>query len=190
LSALQVELLYQISTLTTIETSHHIQRRAIESDCGMEVSFCVEARQLSPMVESNIVDLAFVHGFIWQRGTYGKYLTFLPFHQYTCESMSSSFKKHISPLNESFLDKFIAKLCRFSWFTSTSQEYASFLVLNRHEICRDLNVDNIRPIAVGPEIVHKQIVSIVYEEVKSVEHIPVVFENGHLECRFNDLFDF
>jgi hypothetical protein len=176
--------------LTTIEASYHIQRRAIESNGGMKVSFCVETRQLCPMVESNIVDLAFVHGFVWQRGAYGKYLTFLSFHQHACESMGSSFKKHISPLNESFLNKFVAKLCRFSWFTSTSQEYASFLVLHRHEICRDLNVDHIRPIAVGPEIVHKQIVSIVYEEVKSVEHISVVFENGHLECRFNDLFDF
>ena len=156
----------------------------------MEVSFCVEARQLSPMIESNVVDLAFVHGFVWQRGTNGKYLTFLSFHQDTSESMSSSFKKHISPLNESFLDKFVAKLCRFSWFPSTSQKYASLLVLYRHEIRWDLNVDDIRPIAMGPEIVHKQIVSIVYEEVKSVEHIPVVFENGDLECRFNDLFDF
>ena len=41
-----------------------------------------------------------------------------------------------------------------------------------------------------PEIVHKQIVSIVYEEVESVQHVPVVFEDWNLECRFNDLFDF
>jgi hypothetical protein len=40
------------------------------------------------------------------------------------------------------------------------------------------------------EIVHKQIVSIVNEEVESVQHISIVFENWNLECRFNDLFDF
>jgi hypothetical protein len=96
----------------------------------MEVSFGVEAWKLCPMIKSNIIDLAFVHGFVWKRGTNSKYLTFLSFHQYTCKSMSSSFKKHISSLNESFLNKFVAELCGLPWLTSTSQENTPFFVLH------------------------------------------------------------
>ena len=82
--------------------------------------------------------------------------------------MSSSFEKHVSSLNESFLYKFVAELCGLSWFTSTSQENTTFFILYWHEVSWDLDVDDIRPIAMRPEIVHKQIVSIVYEEVEGV----------------------
>jgi hypothetical protein len=41
----------------------------------------------------------------------------------------------------------------------------------------------------GPEIVHEQVVSVVYEEVQGVKHVSVVFKNGYLQSRFYYLLD-
>lgn len=155
LSTLQVKLLYQISALSSIEASHNIEWRAIESDCGMEVSLCIEARKLSPVVECDIVNLAFIHRFVGQGWTDRKYLTLFPIYQDTSEGMSSSLKKHVSSLYESFLDEFVAELGGLPWFTTASQENAAFLVLDRHEVRWDLNIDHIWSVAMRSEIVHK-----------------------------------
>ena len=40
-----------------------------------------------------------------------------------------------------------------------------------------------------PEIVHKQVMRVINEEVQGIEHVAVVFQYGHLKRGFNDLLD-
>ena len=77
LSALQVEFLYQVRPLPTIKASHDIEGGAVKSDGGMEVSLRVQTGNLCPLVLGDVIHLAFVHGFVRQRGSNGKYLTLL-----------------------------------------------------------------------------------------------------------------
>lgn len=104
--------------------------------------------------------------------------------------MRSPFKKHVPPLNKSFLNEFVATLRGLSRFTSTGQKDSTFLIFNRHEVGRYLYVHDVRPVRVRPEIVHKQIVSIVNEEVKSVEHFFVVADERHFQILVYHFFEF
>ena len=90
LSTFEIEFLYQVGPLASVETSHHIQRGAVKGDSGMEVSLGVEAWQLGPLILSHIINLAFIHRFIGKRGTYSENLTFLSFNEDTGESVSTS----------------------------------------------------------------------------------------------------
>ena len=80
LSTLEIKFLYQIGPLSSVETSHHIQRGAVKGDSGMEVSLGVEAWQLGPLILSHVINLAFIHRFIGKRGAYSKNLTLLSFN--------------------------------------------------------------------------------------------------------------
>lgn len=102
--------------------------------------------------------------------------------------MCSSLEKHVPSLNKSFLHELEAELCSLPGFSTASQKDTTFFILNRHEIGRDLDVDYVRAIAMGAEVVHEQVVSVVYEEVQGIEHVSVVFQNGHLQGGFDYLF--
>lgn len=131
----------------------------------MEVSLCVKARKLRPLILSHIIDFTLVHRFIWQGRPDCKYLTLLSLNEYARESVSSPLEKHVSPLNKPLFDKFIAKLGCFAWFATSGQEYAPLFILNRHKVGGNLDVHHVRPIAMRSEIVHKQVVCVVNEEM-------------------------
>ena len=95
--------------------------------------------------------------------------------------MSTSLKKHISPLHESFLDKFIAEFGGLTGFTTSSQENSTLFILNRHKVGRNLDVYYVGSVAMCPEIVHKQVMCIVDEEVKSIEHVSIILQDRNLE---------
>jgi hypothetical protein len=104
--------------------------------------------------------------------------------------MGSSFKEHVSSLNQSLLHKFIAILCGFAWLSSSSKEYSAFLIFHRHEIRRNLDVYYIRPVGMRSEIVHEEVVGIVDEEVKSVYHLFVVTHQRHFKVLIHYLTQF
>lgn len=101
--------------------------------------------------------------------------------------MSPSFEQHVTSLYEPFFDKLVAALCCFARFSTTRQEYSTFLVLYRHEVSRYLDINNIAAIAMRPEIVHEQVVRVVNEEVQSVEHLFVVADERHFQVLVDHL---
>ena len=64
LSALQVEFLYQVRPLPTVEASHDIERGAVKSDGGMEVTLRVQTGNLCPLILGDVIHLTLVHGFV------------------------------------------------------------------------------------------------------------------------------
>ena len=94
--------------------------------------------------------------------------------------MSPSLKDHVSPLLQSLVDELIAGLRGLTRLTAASQEYSTFFILDGHEIGRYLYVNHVRAIRMSAEIVHEQVVRIVDKEVKSVNHLAVVADQGHL----------
>ena len=89
--------------------------------------------------------------------------------------MRSPLEKHISSLNKPFLDELVAEFSGFSWLSTTGQEYSALFIFDRHKVRWDLDVNHIRTVAMGSEIVHEQVVSVVYEEVQGIKHVSVVF---------------
>ena len=77
LSTLQVEFLYQVGPLPTVKASYDIERGAVKSDGGMEVSLRVQTRDLCPLILGDVIHLTLVHGFVRQRGSNGKDLNLL-----------------------------------------------------------------------------------------------------------------
>lgn len=63
LSPSDVELLYQIGPLASIETGHNVQSLVVECYRCVEVSPCIQTCNLSPRVTSYIIYFTFVHGF-------------------------------------------------------------------------------------------------------------------------------
>jgi hypothetical protein len=88
--------------------------------------------------------------------------------------VSSPFKDHVSPLNQPFVNKFIAIFSRLSRLAASSEEYSALFIFYAHEVGRYFDVHHIGTIAVGLEIVHEQIMSVVDEEMKGVHHFSVV----------------
>jgi len=41
----------------------------------------------------------------------------------------------------------------------------------------------------SPEIVHEEVVSVVYEKVQGVKHVAIVFEDRDFQSGFNDLLE-
>ena len=103
--------------------------------------------------------------------------------------MSTSLKEHVSPLHESFLNEFIAEFGRFARLPASRQEYPTLLVLNGHEICRNLYVHHVGAVAVSPEIVHEEVVRVVNEEVQGIEHVAVVLEDRDFQGGLHDLLE-
>ena len=96
----------------------------------MEVSLSVQTGDLCPLILSHVIQLTLVHGFVWQRGTNSEYLTLLPLNKHARQSVSPPLKKHVPPLYEPFLDKFIAEFGRFARLTASRQEYPTLFVLD------------------------------------------------------------
>ena len=103
--------------------------------------------------------------------------------------MCSSFEYHISPLDQTLVNKLIAVLCSFARLTTASQENPAFFILNRHEVSWYFDVHYVRTIAMRLEVIHEQVVSVVNEEVERVDHFAVVANERHLDCLFNYLYD-
>jgi hypothetical protein len=93
----------------------------------------------------------------------------------------SSLEEHISALNEPFLHELVAALGRLARLTTSGEENPAFFVLNGHEVCWDLNVDNVRPVRVAAEVVHEQVVRVIDEKVQSIQHFFVVPDQRHLQ---------
>lgn len=104
--------------------------------------------------------------------------------------MCPPLEQHVSPLNQSLLHELIAALGSLTWLASTSQEYTSFFVLDRHEVGRYLDVHNVGPVTMRPEVVHEQVMSIVDEEMKGVKHLLVIPDQRHLQILIHHLFEF
>ena len=103
--------------------------------------------------------------------------------------MCTPFKDHVAPLDKPLIHELVAMFGCFSWLSSASEEDASLLILDTHEVGGDLDVDDVGPVAVSLEIVHEQIVGVVDEEVQGVHHLPVVANEGHLDGLLHDLAD-
>ena len=101
--------------------------------------------------------------------------------------MSPSLKDHVSPLLQPLVDELIARLCSLTGLTATSQEDSAFFVLHGHEVGRYLYVHDVGAIRMRAEVVHEQVVRIVDKEVKSVNHLAVVANQGHLYRLFHNL---
>ena len=174
ISFFQIKLFNKIGSLTSIETSDNIQSFVFKCQSSMEISSCIKVCYLIPLISTNVINFTFVHALWRQTWSDCIYMTFLFLHKDTSECMSSSLKKHVSPLDKSFFNKLIATFCSFSWFTTSSEEDTTFFIFNRHEICWNFNVDNIRSIWVASEIIHKQIVCVIHEKVQCIKHLFVV----------------
>lgn len=57
--------------------------------------------------------------------------------------MSSPLKQHVSPLDESFLDEFVAELSGLARLATSSQEDAALLVFDGHEVRGYLDIDDV-----------------------------------------------
>jgi len=164
----EIKLFNQISTLSPIKSSNNIQTLVIKSKRSMEISPCIQVCNLNPCIRSNIIDFTFIHWFWWQRWPNCKNLTLLFFNQHACQCMSSSFKQHISSLNQSLFHKLIAAFCSLARLTTSGEENPAFFVLNTHEVSRYFNINDVRPITMTPEVVHKQIMCVINKKVQGV----------------------
>ena len=61
LSPLDVVLLDQVCSLTSIEACHNIESLVVESNRCMEVASCIQAGNLRPCIAAYIIHLALVH---------------------------------------------------------------------------------------------------------------------------------
>ena len=109
----------------------------------MEVSPRIQICNLVPRVSRHIIYFTLVHALWRQTGSYGIYLTFLFLNQNACQRMSSSLEQHIPSLHEPLLHEFVAALRCLSRLTSSREEDAAFFVLHRHEVGRNLDVDDV-----------------------------------------------
>ena len=103
--------------------------------------------------------------------------------------MSPSLKYHVASLLKSLIDELVARFGRFPRLATASQENPPLFILNRHEVGRDLDVDNVGPVRVRAEVVHEQVVRIVDEEMKSIHHFAVVADERHFNRLLDDFRD-
>lgn len=153
----------------------------------MEVALGIETCDLSPAVLRHVIDLALVHGLVRERRSNREDLAFLAFNQHARQSVGTPLKEHVTTLHEPLLYELVAKLGGLARLAAASEEDATLLILHRHEVRRDFDVHYVRAVAVRSEVVHEKVVRIVDEEVKRVEHVPVVFQHGHLQSGLDRL---
>ena len=104
--------------------------------------------------------------------------------------MCSSLKKHVSSLDQPLFDEFVAALGCLSRLATSCEEDSALFIFYGHEIGRDLDVDDIGPVAMRPEVVHEQVVCIVNKEVQSIQHFFVVAHQWHLQVLVNNFSQF
>lgn len=156
----------------------------------MEVALGVQVGDLGPLVTCHVVDFALVHRLVGQRRSDCEDLAALALNNHTGQRVCPPLKQHVAFLHQPLLHELVAELGGLARLATPRQEDAALLVFDGHEVGGDLDVDYVGAVAVRTEIVHEQIVRIVDEEVKSVEHVAVVLEHGDLERGFDDLPDF
>ena len=88
--------------------------------------------------------------------------------------MSPPLEYHISTLLKSLIDELIARFCGLARLPATGQEDSTFFIFHGHEVGRYLYVHDVRTVRMRTEIVHEQVVRVVDEEMKCVDHFPVV----------------
>ena len=187
LSPLDVVLLDQVRPLTSVEAGYNIESLVVESNRCMEVAACIQAGNLRPCIASHIIHLALVHWLTGQGASNGVDARARPASKDGCQRVSPSLKDHVSPLLQPLVYELIARLGGLARLTASRQEYPAFLVLDGHEVCWYLDVDDIWSIWVSAEIVHEQVVRVVDEEMECVDHFPVVAYQWHLD-RLLDYF--
>lgn len=148
----------------------------------MEVASCIERCNLLPLVSLNVVNFTLIHRFLWQGAPNRVNHAAVAINQHRGQSVRSPFEYHVAPLHQPFIQELITGFRGFPRLAATRQEYPSFLVLDRHEVCRDLDVHNVTAVAVRLKVVQEQIVRVVYEEVQCVEHFPIVANQWHLDA--------
>lgn len=113
----------------------------------MEVSSSVQICNLGPCVGLDIIDFAFVHAFRRQAAANREDLTFVFFDKHARQSVRSPLEKHVSSLDEPFFNELVAVFCGLARFSTTCEKYAALFVFNAHKVGRDLDIYNIRPVA-------------------------------------------
>jgi hypothetical protein len=96
--------------------------------------------------------------------------------------VSSALEKHVTSLHQTLINELVARLRRFTWLSSAGQKDATLLIFYGHKIGGDLDVDYVGAVAVRREIIHEKVVGIVHKEMQSVNHLPIVPNQGHLDC--------
>jgi len=155
----------------------------------VEVAFGVETGHRGPGVCLDIIDLTFIHGLIGQGRAYRKDLGLAPVRQHTGQCVRPPLKQHVSSLDQPLLQELIAIFCGFSGLPTSSEEDPALFVLDRHEVGRDLDVDHIGAVAVRPEVVHEQIVSVIHKKVQRIQHVSVVDDAGDFDGLLDELLD-
>ena len=153
----------------------------------MEVPLRIQVGDLSPLIGCYVINLALVHALLRQGGADGEDLRLRLLDEHARQSMCAPLEQHVSTLDQALLDKFVTGLGRLARLTTTRKEDAAFFVLNRHEVRRNLDVDDIGPVAMRAEIVHVEVVSVVDEEMQGVQHLFVITDQRHLQVLVYDL---
>lgn len=187
LAPLNVILFDQIRALASVEPSDDIQSLIVEGNGRVEVPARVQAPDLSPRVTCHIVHLALVHALTRQATTDRVDTTSTPASQDRGQGMGSSFKDHVTTLLQTLVNELVTAFCGFTWLAAPRQKDATFLVFYGHEVSRYLDIDDVATVRVRREIVHEEVVRIVDEKVKRVDHFAVVADQGHLYCLLDDL---
>ncbi len=156
----------------------------------MEISPRIQISNLNPSIRSNIINFTFIHRFWWQRRPNCKNLTFLFFNQYACQCMSSTFKQHISSLNQSLFHKLITAFCSLARFSTSCEKNPAFFVFNTHKVCRYFNVNDVRPVTMTSKVVHKQIMCIINKKVQGVQHFFIITNERHFQILIDHFFEF
>ena len=125
---LEVEFLYQVSPLATVEPSDDVESFVVESQGGVEVPPGVEIGDLGPHVCGHIVDLALVHAIRRQRRANSKDLGLLLLNEHTGQGVSPSLEDHVPSLDKPLFHELIAALGSFPWLSSTSEEDTALFI--------------------------------------------------------------
>ena len=187
LAPLNIVLLDQVGTLAAVEASHHVKSLVVERDRRVEVSSCVQTGDLGPSVATDVIHFALVHGLARQRGANSVDPRPGAASEDRSQSVSPSLEDHVSPLLQPLVDELIAGLRGLARLTTSGQEDSTLFILHGHEVGRYLYVHDVGAIRMRAEVVHEQVVRIVDKEVKSVNHLAVVANQGHLYRLFHNL---
>ena len=187
LSSAYVILFNQVCTLASIESRDDIKGLVVKCNRGVEVPTSIQTCNLGPSITRHIVNFAFIHWFTWKWASNCVNLRSTPSSKHWSQCVSPSLKDHITPLFQPFINELIARLRGFPRFTAACQEDPSFFVLHRHKVCRYLYVYNVRTIRVRREVVHEEVVRVIDEEVKCINHLSIIPYKRHLDCLLYNL---
>jgi len=134
----------------------------------MEISFRVQIWKFYPLVVQYIILFTFIHRFSWKWRSYCVNVRVVIFINQFSQSMCSSFIQHVAFLNQNSIKKFITSFLCPSRLTSSSNDYSSFMSLNRHKISRDFISNSCWLESSISNVVHVKIMSVVDKEMQSI----------------------